>query len=518
MKRISLAIPTKLLVLASVVVAGSLQAQAKEYIVKYRSSYALSTFNVQGMQIMDEHAEGRLLKVNIDDSKSLQISAMANLLSNPNVEYVVPNIKLSAFFRAESVVPTTQALKPQWAIQKVKAEQAWQKAGRGSQRVVVAVIDTGTDYRHQSLAPNMVKGFNFIENNNDPDDKTSFQNPGHGTHCSGIVGATGKIEGGIVGLSPDVSIMPLRFLDENGSGDLMNAIKAVDYAIAQKVDVISASWGAKVEKKDAMPLVEAVERANKAGIPFVAAAANDGKNNDTVGYFPTNANTDNIISVAASGQTDAKPSWSNYGKAMVHVSAPGEGIISTLPKNKYGDLSGTSMATPLVAGLVALIKSQNPTLTPLQIRSILQASGDKVAIEVACNCRVNALTAIEMAMAKTMFVSPNAFTLLKGETRQFEAVFGTAPFRFESSNTNAATIDNNGMLTAVSEGETIIKVTDASGKVAQSNTIFVGIPKSGGNQPGDPNQPADPAECPLGDQQLCDVLCQVMPDAPFCKK
>lgn len=518
MKRISLALPTKTLVLASLVLAG-VSANAKEYIVKYRSAYQLSSFASVGMQVLDEHAEGQLLKVDIADDKATQMNAMVNILSNPNVEYVVPNTKLSAFFRPTQVVPSTQALKPQWAIAKVKAEDAWKRAGnRGSHKVVVAVIDTGTDYRHVALAPNMVAGYNFKDNNNDPDDKTSFQNPGHGTHCAGIVGATGKSDGGTVGLSPDVSIMPLRFLDENGSGDLMDAIKAVDYAIQKNVDVISASWGAKVSRADAMPLIEAVERANKAGIPFVVAAANDGKNNDTTEYFPTNSNTDNTISVAASGQGDGKPSWSNYGKAMVHVSAPGEGIMSTLPKNKYGDLSGTSMATPLVAGLVALIKAQNPGMTPMQLRSLLQASGDKVSIEVACGCRVNALTAVEMVLSKTMYVSPNAITVAKGATRQFEAVFGTAPFKYEVSNSAVASIDGNGMLTGNAEGETTVKIVDANGKVAQSSTIYIGMPKSGGNPPDQPGQPGEPGECPLGDPQMCEVLCQIMPDAPFCKK
>lgn len=102
-----------------------------------------------------------------------------------------------------------EALKEQWAISKVQAEKAWTRAGnKGSKKIVVAVIDTGVDYKHKSLASNMMAGYDFKDKDNDPMDKTSQQNPGHGTHCAGIVGANGLVDGGIVGMSPDVTIMP----------------------------------------------------------------------------------------------------------------------------------------------------------------------------------------------------------------------------------------------------------------------------------------------------------------------
>src|SRR5690606_15653783 len=145
-------------------------------------------------------------------------------------------------------------------------------------------------------------------------------------------------------------------------------------AIEKGAHVISASWGATIPRSQAQPLIEAIKRATDKGIIFVAAAANDGKNNDKTDVFPANAGFDNMISVAASGASDAKPSWSNYGKSSVHVAAPGENIMSTLPADKYGNLSGTSMATPLVAGLVALLKSQDMSLTGSQVRALLQTT------------------------------------------------------------------------------------------------------------------------------------------------
>jgi thermitase len=478
-------------------------AFAKEYIVKMRSNYQISSFKVNSMQILDHHADGNLLKVNIPENKTGRV--LFEMASHPNVEYVVPNAKMNSYLRSSDAVGI-EALRTQWAITKVQAEKAWQRAGnKGSRKVVVAVIDTGADYRHPALSQNMVQGYDFADSDNDPMDITGSQNPGHGTHCSGIVGASGLIDGGTQGLSPEVSIMPLRFLDQNGSGDLMNGIKAIDYAISKHVDVISASWGARISRAEAKPLIEAVERAGKAGIPFVVAAANDGANNDTADFYPTNAGTDNTISVAATGSSD--------GRASVSVSAPGEGIVSTLPGSKYGDLSGTSMATPLVAGLVALVKAQNPNMNPLEIRSLLQASGDKIGIQVACNCRVNAFTAVDMVMSKTMFVSPNAMTIPVGQSRQFAGVFGSAPFSYSTSNPAIATIDSQGVMTPVSVGEVMVTVKDSSGKSATSSQIFVAKGSGGGG-----GTPPEPTDCPFANPKVCEIICSISPSQPYCSK
>lgn len=506
----------------SALLLGS-QAFAGEYLVKYKSTSALNMITtmtatkVATIQMTDHNERASLVKVDIN--KKYEAQALASLLSQPGVEYVVPNFKIHAFTAPVDVA----ALKEQWAISKVQAEKAWQRAGnKGNKSVIVAVIDTGVDYKHPALAPNMLPGYDFAENDNDPMDKTGFQNPGHGTHCAGAVGATGLIDGGIVGLAPEISMMPLRFLDERGSGDLNNAIKAIDYAIEKKVDVISASWGAAVSRSQAQPLVEAVKRADDAGIIFVAAAANDGKNNDVTEMYPANNGFPNSITVAASGSGDAKPSWSNYGTATVHVAAPGENIMSTLPNNKYGNLSGTSMATPLVSGLVALMKSQDKSLTGAQIRAILQTTGAKVSIETACNCRVDAYGAVDAVMSKAMTIVPSAATVKTSEVLPLQVLNGKAPFKFASSNTSVATVADNGTFTAVSNGSTVITVTDANGKTASTLNMNVGAKSGGGTPPPspgqpDPGQPGEPGECPLGDPALCQIICQIQPDLPFCQ-
>lgn len=496
------------------------QAFAGEYLVKYKSTSALNMLNSMSLhssaiQMMDHNPTASLVKVDIE--KKQEAKALASLLSQPGVEYVVPNFKLKAFSAPVDVA----ALKEQWSISKVQAEKAWQRAGnKGSKNIIVAVIDTGVDYRHESLAPNMVPGFNFKDNNADPMDKTGFQNPGHGTHCAGAVGATGLVDGGVVGLAPNVSIMPLRFLGEDGSGDLNNAIKAIDYAIEKGAQIISASWGAAVPRSTAAPLLEAIKRADDKGIIFIAAAANDGKNNDVTEMYPANNGFPNSITVAASGSSDAKPSWSNYGTATVHVAAPGENIMSTLPSNKYGNLSGTSMATPLVSGLAALMKSQDATLTGAQIRAIMQTTGAKVSIETACNCRVDAFEAVDTVMSKKMVVVPAAATIEPQATLPMSVLNGKAPFKFASSNASVATIAENGTLTAVANGSTTVTVTDADGKTATSLNINVGKKSSppGGGNPGQPQPPGggQPGECPLGDPMICQIICQIQPDLPFC--
>ena len=293
----------------------ALQAHAAEFLVKYKSAntFSMMSFQSYQMTILDQHEPGRLLKVDISDKN--KVTTLAKLFANPNVEYVVPNGKFHAF---TTPIETT-ILQDQWAVSKVQAAKAWERAGnKGSRNVLLSVIDTGVDYKHKNLAQNMVAGgWDFVKNDGDPMDVTG-QNPGHGTHCAGIVGATGLIDAGTVGISPEVSIMPIRFLDENGSGSFENAVKAIDYAISKNVQVISASWGAAIDKSQAQPLIEAMKRAEKAGIVFVVAAANDGKSNDTTDVFPANAGLSNTISVAASDSSDAKPSWSNYGRAKVN--------------------------------------------------------------------------------------------------------------------------------------------------------------------------------------------------------
>jgi subtilisin family serine protease len=205
------------------------------------------------------------------------------------------------------------------------------------------------------------RGWDFI----DPEDNNPDDDNGHGTHVSGTVGAEGDNGIGVVGVNWSVSLMPLKFLDEDGVGKVSDEIEAIDYAISEGAHIINASFsGSRFSQTE----YDAISRARDAGILFVAAAGNDGDDSRLVGWdndqedqanYPASYDLDNIIAVAATDPTDSLAEFSNFGVASVDLVAPGVGILSTTTGNRYKYLSGTSMAAPHVAGLAALIWSDH---------------------------------------------------------------------------------------------------------------------------------------------------------------
>lgn len=488
--------------------ALAVRAHADEYLVKYKNAGALqrvqslAALKSGDVSIVDQHEKGSYVVLDVGDFTRAE--TLGRLMQDDGIDWVTPNFELHAFTQPFEM----ETLKTQWAVAKVNAEQAWARAGnRGSRNVVVAVIDTGVDYKHQSLAPNMVAGHDFRDNDDDPMDETG-RNPGHGTHCAGVIGATGLIDGGTIGISPEVSVMPLRFLGPNGSGDLNSSVKAIDYAIEHKAQVISASWGAAVPRAQSRALIEAIKRADDAGIIFVMAAANDGKSNDEVDVFPANANFDNTITVAATNTDDTKPSWSNYGKVHVQIASPGAGILSTLPGDKYGNLSGTSMATPLVAGLVAFLKAQDATLTGAQIKALLQTTGSHADVETACHCRIDAFAAVDRLLSKKPWLVPAAASLNANETVKLTVQNGVAPFKFVT-NPAVATVDEAGVLHAVNAGVTGVTVTDATGQTVSSSEFNV-LGAAGAD-------PGDGKSCSTSGS-VCRGICYLFPRMKMCQK
>ena len=281
------------------------------------------------------------------------------------------------------------------------------------------------------------------------------------------------VKDGVFGISPEVSLMPIRFLNSNGNGDLATAVRAIDYAIAQHVDVLSASWGAHLSASEATPLIEAIQRANLAGIGFVAAAGNNSESNDDYDTFPANVNLPNVISVTSTGQQDERSIWANFGIRSVHIAAPGHDILSTLPGGAYGLLSGTSMAAPLVAGLVAFLKAQDPALTGAQARALLQVTGEKALVINACHCRIDALAAVNALLSRKLFIFPASAYLKLGETQQFRGHFGRAPYKFTLSNSSLGTISEAGLFQAVQAGTTTVTVADRDGNQATSFNVDV---------------------------------------------
>ncbi len=232
------------------------------------------------------------------------------------------------------------------------------------------------DYNHPDLKDNMwtkpgttnVHGYNAITNTENPMDDHS-----HGTHCAGTIGGTGDNGVGVAGVNWNASIMGVKFLSASGGGSLADAIKAIDWATNNGAQIMSNSWGG---GGFSQALADSIKRATDKGILFIAAAGNDGRNNDSSATYP--ANYPGVIAVAASNNVDGMAGFSNYGLRTVHLMAPGENIFSTVKGGGYATYSGTSMATPHVSGAVALLLSHEPSLTPEQVKARLMRTSDKL--------------------------------------------------------------------------------------------------------------------------------------------
>lgn len=303
-------------------------------------------------------------------------AALAALRRDPRVELAELDPLVSV-----GEVPNDPRYGDLWGMQTIRAPQAWELE-TGSAQVIVAVIDTGVDYTHPDLSANMWTnadevpgngvdddGNGFVDDfygydfaNRDPDPKDDHL---HGTHCAGTVGAVGDNAEGVVGVCWNVRIMALKFLGSGGSGRTSDAIKCIQYAVANGADVLSNSWGG---GEGSRALQEAIQAARQAGVLFVAAAGNSG---DTRRHYP--GSYPESFTVSASDRNDGLATFSTHGEA-VDVAAPGVGIVSCALEHGYRSASGTSMATPHVAGLAALIKARNPRLTPEQIELVLTSS------------------------------------------------------------------------------------------------------------------------------------------------
>lgn len=295
----------------------------------------------------------------------------------------------------------------------ISAMRAW-AVTKGSERVVVAVIDSGVDYAHPDLVhniwtrPEIIKayededlgaiddqhGLNLVDDDGDPMDSN-----GHGTHCAGIIGAEGGNGIGIAGVNWNVKIMALRFMDGDGAGTTKDAIEAINYVIDRRragvnVRIISASWGSNIRSR---ALEDVIRKAYEEGILFVAAAGNDHSDNDQKPHFPSSYDIGNVISVAAVNRGDQLTAFSNYGANSVNVAAPGEEILSTWLNHGFAEKKGTSMATPFVAGVAALILAQNPKLSVDELRARILKSVDAVDSlkgKVSTGGRINAAKAV----------------------------------------------------------------------------------------------------------------------------
>jgi subtilisin family serine protease len=401
-------------------------SSAPEVLVKFKSGVSEAAIEKITLGLHDrvedeiEAVPGLDAIDDLDDANAETVAAQYRGL--PEVEYAEAVFEISA--DDAPVTPRDPRFAEQWALfndgtrggvkgADISAMHAWHVT-TGSDDVVVAVLDSGVDYNHSDLANNMwvrpanvkpyddkdlgtiqdLHGFNAVEDNADPMDDN-----GHGTHCAGIIGAEGGNDIGIAGVNWKVRIMPLKFMNAGGYGTTAAAIEAINYVIDRKnagvnVRIISASWGSTQKSR---ALEDVIRKAYEKGILFVAASGNATTNNDRTPHYPSSYNVPNVVSVAALDRNDQLASFSNYGAKSVAIAAPGVDILSTWPGDDYEEKSGTSMATPVVAGVAALIAAKNPNISVDELRAKLLASIDPLPSlkgKVVTGGRINAAKAV----------------------------------------------------------------------------------------------------------------------------
>jgi len=296
-------------------------------------------------------------------SAKIPVEAIDGLLRNPHVVYVEPNIELHALeeeilWGMDRIFGDESFIFPTWAT----------STGAG---VKVAILDTGIDPSHPDLAGRVSEGVDFTGIGSSLDDN------GHGTHVSGTVAAIFSNNDGVYGVAPDATLVPVKVLSASGSGTLDWIIAGIQWSIGNDIDVINMSLGT---SSDMQSLEDACNAAFAEGILIVAAAGNSGNrpgNRDTVEYPGGYAS---VIAVAASDSNDLRASFSSTGPD-VELIAPGVSILSSIPGGGYAYYSGTSMASPHVAGVAALVLAANSSLTNLEVRSILQQTAEDLGLK-----------------------------------------------------------------------------------------------------------------------------------------
>lgn len=364
-------------------------------------------------------------------------AAVAALEADPRVEYAEPNYVVHAL-RA----PNDPLFDQLWGLRNTgqvlggvsgipdsdtDADEAWDLF-TGSAAVLVAVLDTGIDYRHPDLAANIwtnpgeiagngidddgngfiddIHGWDFANNDSDPMDGS-----GHGSHVSGTIGGVADNGIGIAGVNWNVRMMALKFMNNDGTGTSADAISCIEYATMMGVDVMSNSWGNNSRSES---MLAAIQAAYDANIFFVAGAGNSGADDDVAPFYPSSFDAGNVISVMATDNRDRRAvesDWSSsFGATTVDIAAPGVRIWSTIPNGSYMYLSGTSMAVPHVAGALALLRGRFPDITVDEGKFLLLNVGNDPLPGLFGRCVSGARLNLRKLIADLDTVPPAAVT------------------------------------------------------------------------------------------------------------
>lgn len=359
--------------------------------------------------------------------------AINEIKKDPTVEYAEPNFILKKqdanengmeLQRYSALEVNSYLASPTVSQTKadIKIQQAWTVASQTDFRPIVAVIDTGADINHEVFVGTEaiwvnekeipangidddrngyiddVNGWNFLNDTNSP-----YDDDGHGTHVSGIIlGSTQDIFSGKYEKSK-IRIMPLKFLGKDGEGTTADAIRAIHYAVDNGAQVLNNSWGG---EDYSAALQEAIAYSYENKVAFIAACGNSGNDNDKMPIYPASFDVPHIVSVAAINDWDRLASFSNYGSKSVDLGSPGVAILSTYPRNTFGYSSGTSMATPFVSGVAALMIRDNPELTGYDVKQYLRQSVQKVSYlsgKVVTGGKIDAFNSVVVAHAGGTF-------------------------------------------------------------------------------------------------------------------
>ena len=502
-----------------------------EILVKFRSDLPAakvnSVFTASGLQSIQHFASLNLHRCRIPAGTDVAAALQACKLDS-SIVYAEPNYIYTA-----SRLPNDPRFSELWGLQNsndvdVDAPEAWETQ-TGAAKVLVAVIDTGVDYNHEDLRANVwrnpgesgngretngrdddgngfvddVHGWDFAGNDNDPMDDN-----GHGSHVSGTIAAAGNNGVGVTGVNWRASIMALKFLAANGSGNAADAIECIQYAAQNGARVLNNSWGG---GGFSQALRDAIEFSRAQNAVFVAAAGNEGRDNDASPSYPASYDVANVLSIAACDRQGQLASFSNFGRTSVDFAAPGVDILSTTPGNTYQSFSGTSMANPHASGVAALVIAQFPQATYRQV--MIRLAGSVVPSPAFANTTwhgglLNAAAALS-ADPKLAFV-----------TRLGTATNPVGPYRVEAEALAGDTIQTVSLSYAIGSGAPsvvpmtpvadpvyraeipgqpsgtqvsyFVEASDRGGKTARSRTFIFQVGEDAGSPPpgcGSLNQP-----------------------------
>lgn len=377
-------------------------------------------------------------------------------------------------------------------ISRTELEAAWNLT-TGSPDTLIAVIDSGIAADHPDLknrlwknpdeSPNGIDddrngfvddiyGWDFVNDDATPEDGSS-----HGTHVAGIIGAEGNNRIGIAGVNWNCRIMALRTLNDRGSGGTDAAVEAVLYAVSKGARLINASWGG---YQHSQALQDALQYATDEGILIVAAAGNNALDSDREFFYPASYPVDGVLAVASSEARGRLSSFSNFGRFSVDVVAPGSEIYSTIPQDGYARKSGTSMASPFVAGVAGLLLSMDSSLSPRQLKNALMNATTPYSLfedRVSTGGELNAKAAVEQ-LNSSFQIWPRRASIRVGDRLPLSSYAARDPVVWTVSDSSLAEVNPLGEVIGLAKGR--ITVTGVSGSFSQSSQITIGEFKSSG--------------------------------------